>query len=260
MTSSAPPLLLVFPLFAALLGLVLGSFYTVCVHRYISEESIVWPGSHCPACGHPLAWWENIPLFSFLFLRGRCRTCKARIPLRYVIIEAVSGLLALILALRFGPGLPWLVYMLFGGIYITASFIDWELFILPDRLTLPAIPLAVLAAVFGLGMPWTTSVIGGAVGAGGFWFIQLAYRVLRKREGMGTGDIKLMASIGALIGWPLLPIAVFLSALSALAASVVFLRRPDADGLRTQVPFGPFLCLGAMTAALFGRDIMLWLL
>jgi leader peptidase (prepilin peptidase) / N-methyltransferase len=245
-----------FALFSLVLGLVLGSFYTVCVHRYISGESIVWPGSHCPACNHGLSWWENIPLFSYLALKGRCRSCRVAISIRYPAIEVVSGVWALALALKFGPTLPWAVYMVFGGIFIVASFIDLELFILPDMLTLPGALLAFVSAVLFLELDWRTSLLGALFGAGSFLIIQQVYFLIKKVEGLGTGDIKLMLLIGALLGWHALPVMIFLAACTGLLGSIYFLRMDGSQGMRTAVPFGPFLCLGAMLYILSGERLL----
>ena len=245
-----------FILFSLLLGLVLGSFYTVCVHRYITGESIVWPGSHCPACSRPLSWWENIPLVSYLALRGRCRTCRKTIPLRYPAMEATSAIWALALALKYGPTWPWAVYMVFGGIFIVASFIDFELFILPDMLTLPGSVLAFASAVLLLDVDWRSSLLGALLGAGSFLLIQRAYYLLKRIEGLGTGDVKLMLLIGALLGWQALPMAIFLAAFSGLLGSLYFLRKEGAQGMKTAIPFGPFLCLGAMLYIVTGERLM----
>ncbi|MFW6414711.1 MAG: prepilin peptidase [Thermodesulfobacteriota bacterium] len=249
-----------FLVFSALLGLVLGSFYNVCIHRYLQGGSILSPRSHCPNCSHFLSWWENIPLLSYLLLRGRCRECKAAISLRYPLVEALSGLWALLLAIKFGPGMPWLVYLLFGGILIVMSFIDFEAFILPDSLTLPGGMAAFLAATFLLGMPWQTSLIGGIAGAGIFLALQQGYKYLKGIEGLGTGDIKLMFLLGALLGWMALPLMILLGAVCGLLASLFYLAKNAKHGLQTAIPFGPFLNLGAMLYILFGPRIWQWYL
>lgn len=247
-----------FIILAGVTGLVFGSFYNVCIHRYLTGQSVVRPGSHCPDCGHPLAWWENIPLMSFLALRGRCRVCRRPISWRYPLVEAVAGLWAVLLALRFGWSPEWLVYFAFGGALIVASFIDLELFILPDVITLPGAVLAPLCAVFVLGQDWRDVLAGAAIGSGAFLAIQIVYRRLRGVEGLGTGDVKLMLLLGALIGPRGLPLAVFGGSLLGLAASLFYLRR--GEGLRTAIPFGPFLSLGGMLAMLAGDEFWLWYL
>ncbi len=247
-----------FPALAAVLGLVLGSFYNVCIHRYLSEESIVKPRSKCPKCGHRLSWWENIPLLSYLLLKGRCRACQEPISLRYPAVELISALWALGLALEFGPTLVFALYLVMGGLLIVASFIDFQAYILPDILTLPGAALAFAGAYFilypALGAPSPLdSLIGAVAGAGVFWLLQQIYRRLKGIEGLGTGDIKLMLLLGALLGWQALPMLVLAAAVSALFASLYFMLRSSGPALSTMVPFGPFLSLGGMLYVLFGK-------
>ena len=249
-----------FPILAAILGVCLGSFYNVCIHRYLTGETVNRPRrSYCPHCKATLTWAENIPLLSYVLLLGRCRHCKGRISPRYPAVEAISGLISLALALEFGLGWPWLVLMIFAGMLIVASFIDFSIYILPDGITLTGAALAWPAAVFVLGVPWLDSLLGALIGAGFFWLLQIFYRRFRGIEGMGTGDIKLMLMLGALTGWPLLPFTVLAAALTSLCASLYYLAR-DRQGMQTAVPFGPFLSLGAMLAVLYGDDVMRWYL
>lgn len=244
---------------ALILGLCLGSFYNVCVHRYLTGQSVVRPGSHCPACGHVLSWWENIPVLSYVLLRARCRSCKGGIHWRYPAVELLSGVLALLFAVTFGPTAQWLFYMVFLGIFLVASFIDLDSFILPDILTWPAAALAMASPLF-LPVGWAETVLGGVGGAGIFLLLQQGYLRLRGIDALGTGDIKLMLSLGALVGLSMLPLMILLSALSALLVAVVYLRRPEGQGMRTAVPFGPFLCLGAVLTLLWGDRILDWIL
>jgi len=244
---------------ALLLGLCLGSFYNVCVHRYLVGQSVVSPPSHCPACGHVLSWWENIPVVSYILLGARCRSCKGSIHWRYPAVELLSGVLALLFAVKFGPSLQWAVYMVFLGIFLVASFIDLDSFILPDILTWPAAALALSTPLF-LPVGWTETLLGSLLGAGMFLLLQQAYLRLRGIDALGTGDIKLMLSLGALVGLPRLPFMILLSALSGLLIAVVYLRRPSGEGLRTAIPFGPFLCLGAVLTLLWGDTMLEWLL
>jgi len=249
-----------FLLLSFILGLILGSFYNVCIHRYLHGQSILYPPSHCPKCKHCLSWWENIPLLSYTILRGRCRECKEAISSRYPMVEALSGIWALLLAIKFGPGIPWLVYLAFGGILIVMSFIDFESYILPDSLTLPGGAAAFLAATFLLGMHWQTSLIGGIGGAGIFLLLQQGYKSLKGIHGLGTGDIKLMFLLGALLGWPALPLTIFLGAICGLLASLFYLAKNARLGMQTAIPFGPFLNLGGMLYILFGPQIWHWYL
>lgn len=249
---------ILFPILALILGLVLGSFYNVCIHRYLTGESIVYPGSHCPECAHPLAWWENIPLLSYLLLWGRCRSCREKISWRYPVVEGLSGVWALGLALVYGPGWPFVVFLAFGGLLLVASFIDLELFILPDVLILPGCVAAPLCAVYLLHMDWQVSLIGGVAGGGTFLLLQLVYRLLRGVEGLGTGDVKLMFLLGCLLGWPALPLMILLSSVAGLLVSIVYLKKDSTQGMKTAIPFGPFLTLGAGIYVLAGE--WLWLL
>ena len=146
---------------ATLLGLLLGSFYNVCIHRYVSGESILFPPSHCPHCNQRLRFWELIPVLSYLLLRGQCARCHKPIHIRYPLVELLSGLTSGLLAWRFGPTLAFPVYLVFTGMLIVASGIDLECFILPDGITLGGTVLAVPAAVFALGMDWTDALLGG---------------------------------------------------------------------------------------------------
>lgn len=244
---------------AVILGLCLGSFYNVCVHRYLSGESIVFPGSHCPQCKHKLSCWENIPLVSYSVLRGRCSSCKEKIRLRYPAVEAVSGLLSLFLVMNFGLSLVYFVYMFFFGLLIIASFIDLEIYILPDIITLPGAVLAFLAS-FILPIAWQDALLGGLIGAGIFLLLQRAYRMIKKIEGLGTGDIKLMLMLGALTGWQGLPVVVFSSAAMGLVAALFYLKKSGSSAMQTPVPFGPFLALGAIIYILWGERIWLWYL
>lgn len=247
-----------FPILALVLGLCLGSFYNVCVHRYLVGQSVISPGSHCPACGHVLSWWENLPVLSYVLLGAKCRSCKGKIHWRYPAVELLSGLLALLFALKFGPTLQWLIYMVFLGVFLVASFIDLDSYILPDIMTYPAALLALSTPLY-LPVSWTETLYGSLVGAGLFLIVQQAYLRLRGLDALGTGDIKLMLSLGALVGLSQLPLMILLSALTALLVSVVYLRRPEAAGMRTAIPFGPFLCLGAILTVLWGDALTAFL-
>ncbi len=237
------------------IGACLGSFYNVCIQRYLSGESIIYPPSHCPRCGHKLSWKENIPIASFFLLKGKCAHCKEKISLLYPIVEIISALWAWSLAYRFGPSLQFLIYLLFGGLFIVMSFIDLQSYILPDIMTLPGAAMALISSHF-LGLSLQESLGGALVGAGIFLVIQKLYKKTRGIEGMGGGDIKLMLLIGALLGIYSIPFVVFFGALTGLLASLIYLKKDSSQGMTTQIPFGPFLCLGAMTFILF-KDIIL---
>lgn len=250
-----PQLVPFFPWAAGLLGLVLGSFYTVCVHRYLTEQSIVLPGSHCPHCHHPLSWWENIPLLSYVLLWGRCRACKTAISWRYPLMEALSATWAVAIAVRFGPCWLWVALMTVGGLFLVASFIDLVLYILPDALTLPGAALGIATGILGLDLTMEQSLIGAIGGAGFFWLLRFVYLKTKGIEALGMGDVKLMLMIGGLTGWMGLPAAILFAGVGALAFSPFFVWGSKDKG-RTPIPFGPFLCLGCMLALLWGDALM----
>ncbi|MGE4505705.1 MAG: A24 family peptidase [Desulfovibrionaceae bacterium] len=235
---------------SALLGLALGSFYAASAYRWINELSIVRPArSFCPSCAHPLSWRENIPLASFLIQRGRCRHCAAPIHWRYPSLELASLVWGGLAAWRFGPGAEWAVAMVFGGILLTASWIDLESYLLPDVLTIPGAVLAVAAFVFVLGPEgagraanWTanlkTSLIGLGLGGGVFLVLHYGYKWLRGADGLGLGDVKLMCLIGALLGPRALPFVILVGALSALLCSAAWVVRGRREAAATAESYG----------------------
>ncbi|MGX9366911.1 prepilin peptidase [Desulfoplanes sp. PS50] len=241
-------------LITLVLGLVLGSFYNVCIFRYLAGTSIVRPGSHCPGCGHVLSWWENIPVISYLLLQGKCRSCKAPISLQYPLVELLSGILSMLLALRFGLGPTWLIMLVLTGLLLVGSFIDLHIFILPDLITLPGAAIA-LGGSFFFPHGFVNALVGALAGAGLFLFIQQTYRLIKKIEGLGSGDIKLMLMLGAMTGWQGLPIMIFFSAMAGLMVSLVYLKKGEGRGMQTAIPFGPFLSMGALLYVLWGQEI-----
>ena len=227
---------------ATLLGLLLGSFYNVCIHRYVSGESILFPPSHCPHCNQRLRFWELIPVLSYLLLRGQCARCHKPIHIRYPLVELLSGLTSGLLAWRFGPTLAFPVYLVFTGMLIVASGIDLECFILPDGITLGGTVLAVPAAIFALGMDWTDALLGGLVG-GGRSSPYFVFKRLRGVDGMGFGDVKLMLMLGVLCGPLGLPLITLVAGVSALAAFLLIacLMPREAPLREMPIPAGPFL-------------------
>ena len=245
---------------ATLLGLLLGSFYNVCIHRYVSGESILFPPSHCPHCNQRLRFWELIPVLSYLLLRGQCARCHKPIHIRYPLVELLSGLTSGLLAWRFGPTLAFPVYLVFTGMLIVASGIDLECFILPDGITLGGTVLAVPAAIFALGMDWTDALLGGLVGGGTFLAVLLVFKRLRGVDGMGFGDVKLMLMLGVLCGPLGLPLITLVAGVSALAAFLLIacLMPREAPLREMPIPFSPFLSLGAFVHILAGQEILDW--
>lgn len=241
---------------AAVLGLVFGSFFNVCIFRFISRESIVYPPSHCPSCGHRLHPLDLIPVLSWLFLRGKCRYCHSPISLQYLVVELGTAFVFALTAFTFGFSTDTAVYIVFASLFIVASGIDARIFILPDAFTLGTAAPAFLAAVFLLGMPWQSSLLGGIVASGTFFAVQFLFSRIRGMEGLGWGDVKLMIPLGFLCGLPLIPMATLLSGLLALLAFPVIHAAKGGSMRNMRIPFGPFLCAGAWVTWLYGSIIM----
>jgi leader peptidase (prepilin peptidase)/N-methyltransferase len=263
---------------AGLFGAVWGSFFNVAIVRVPRGESIVRPGSRCPHCGAPVRPADNIPILSFVVLRGRCRSCRAPISARYPLVEALAGLLAAALWWKFVAADPsqaaavrlarFACYFAFGGVLLVLSFIDVATKLLPDVITLPAIPILYLSAFGAHGVNWQGRLIGAAAGYLFFRLIADFYYYVLKREGLGLGDGKLLAVIGAVLGWRALPFVVFVGAIvGALVSLPIALwqrhRQPDAAAeplRRVQIPFGPFLALAALVYLFGGPELVqLWL-
>jgi leader peptidase (prepilin peptidase)/N-methyltransferase len=253
---SDPALVRLFPWLAGLLGLLLGSFYSVCAHRYVVGQSIVLPPSHCPDCGHRLSWWELLPILGYVLARGRCVGCGGRISIGYPLLEIVSAAWAALAALKYGPTPLFLVLMAVGGLFIVASAIDLRTFLLPNRLTYPAAVLGVVAGWLTPGVGLQLAAYGAVGGYVVFWLLAVGYRSLRGVEGLGGGDVKLMLSIGGMCGAVGLPMAILMGSVAALACSPAFLWGGKGKKSAIPIPFGPFLCFGAMAQALLGLGAM----
>lgn len=233
---------------AAILGLILGSFYNVCIFRYISGESVVFPPSHCPHCLHRLAWYELPPVVSYLCLRGRCSYCGVRISLQYALVELLSGAVAGAIVWRFGLGPDFAVYLMAAGVLIVASGIDARIGVLPDVLLVPATLFAIPAGALVLGHGWLATLSGCLLGGGSFWFLSVLYRRFRGRDGLGLGDAKLMALLGALAVPLALPSIMFMGALLALTFVLISRHAP-----KVPLPFGPWLSISFFLHALLPR-------
>lgn len=239
---------------AFLLGVVVGSFLNVVITRLPRNKSLVTPASHCPVCGSPIRWHDNIPILSFLWLRGRCRGCRARISWRYPAVEAVTAWLFWLAAWRIGWQVELILVWLFLSALVAITGIDLEHQLIPDRITLPGIVLGFLANLLTHQVSWTDSLIGIFVGGATFFVI-----ILVSGGGMGGGDMKLGAMIGAFLGWRLTVLTIFFA---------VFLGGAIATGLlltgvrrrKDPVPFGPFLALGSVVNLFWGDTILLWYL
>jgi leader peptidase (prepilin peptidase) / N-methyltransferase len=241
-------------LVAGLFGLLVGSFLNVCIVRLPAEQSVVTPRSRCPGCARPIAWHDNVPVVSWLLLRARCRHCGARISALYPLVELATGLLWAWMAWRWGPGLLALKGALFTTILLGIAMTDAREYIIPDEFTIGGLVLGLVFAALGGAPELLRAVLGAGAGFTLLWVVGQGGTWLFKEEAMGGGDIKMMAMVGAFVGWQGVLLTVFLG---ALAGTVIFL--PLAlMGRRKLVPFGVFLALGAGITYLVGPAIVAW--
>ena len=239
---------------ALLLGLVLGSFFNVCIYRIPREMSIVAPPSHCPSCGKQLPFWLNVPLLTFLLLRGRCHFCRAPIGWRYPVVEGLTGLLFLLAFLHFGCTPELLKAGVLISLLVPITFIDLDFMIIPDEFSLSGIVIG-LAGSWWWGPGLVAALLGALGGWFSLWLVATGYRLLARRDGMGGGDLKLLALLGAFLGWrALLPIILLSSLVGALIGGGLMLARGK-DG-RYAIPFGPFLAGGGLVYLFFGPRLL----
>jgi leader peptidase (prepilin peptidase)/N-methyltransferase len=250
---------------AALWGALWGSFFNVAIHRVGLYESVMRPRSRCPSCGRPVRAVENVPILSWLFLRGRCRGCGVRISLRYPLVEALGVALALAVYWRFvaaGEGATvarlahFFVYFAFGGTLLVLAGIDLDHLLIPDRITYPAVPVFFVAGVLLGDVPPLELLLGAVIGYGVVALVAEAAWFLLKREGMGYGDAKLLMLVGALCGWLAVPVAFVGGALLFLLVVPPLFLFQRKKLISVQVPFGPFIAAVALAYALFGREIL----
>ncbi len=243
--------------FIFIFGLCIGSFLNVCIYRLPASKSIVHPRSMCSNCGTLIASYDNIPIISYLWLRGRCRHCRTKISLRYPIVEFLCGLFALGAYLKFDLTIEALIYFLFFAALMVVTFIDLDHRIIPDVITLPGIPICFAA---GFALPTITykdALLGILSGGGSLFLVAWTYSLITKKEGMGGGDIKLLAMIGAIVGWKGVLFTIFVASLvGTLAGLAVMLQ--SRKGLKLAVPFGPFLSIGSITYIFFGTPLITW--
>jgi leader peptidase (prepilin peptidase)/N-methyltransferase len=256
--------------FGFAVGACVGSFLNVCIHRLPAEESVVRPRSRCPHCAAPIPWHDNIPLLSWAWLGARCRACRARIPARYPLVEALTGGLAVLALARFGPTAAAGVAFGFTAALLLITFIDLDHRFIPDEVSLPGIVVGLAAAFLPGGVAPLDALAGALLGGGLLWAVAWGYERLTGVEGMGYGDVKLLAMIGAFLGWQSIPaVLVVASITGSLAGAFLIFARGGAGrarriaqrlgvgavpawmqraARRTEVPFGPFLALGAVLA------------
>ncbi|OQY13074.1 MAG: prepilin peptidase [Desulfobacteraceae bacterium 4572_19] len=240
------------------IGLCIGSFLNVCIYRIPAGKSIVFPGSACPNCNQFIRFYDNIPIISFLLLKGKCRFCKNRISFRYPAIELLTGVSSLLLFLKFGISIEWVIYFAFTATLITISFIDIDHQIIPDVISLPGILLCVAASFALPNITFIESITGLIAGGGSLYMVALIYYFLRKNEGMGGGDIKLLAMIGALIGWQGVLFTIFISSAAGTIGGVIIMILTRNNNSKLRIPFGPYLSAAAILYIAYGHQIIKW--
>lgn len=249
---------------AFIFGAIIGSFLNVCIGRIPKEESVLTPPSHCPKCKASIACYDNIPLFSYVWLRGKCRGCHERISPRYFVVELLMGLVALALFSRFDLSYTFFVSFVFAAALIVISFIDLDVRIVPDVISLPGIVVGLVFSVIGyfvfadsfeiLPTP-LSSLIGILVGGGFLLATAWAYEKFTGVDGMGGGDIKLLAMIGAFLGWPSVPVTLFVASILGSVIGIGLMVATGA-GRRLALPFAPFLCSGALAYLFYGSQLI----
>src|SRR5439155_4851243 len=244
--------------FAAAFGAVAGSFLNVIIYRLPFGKSVVWPSSACPHCGRELSWYENIPVASWLALRARCRTCRAPISARYPFVEALTAAMFAAAWWYYGPGVLLASRLVFGCSLIALFAIDLEHHLLPNAITLPGIVVGFVFSVFAE-PGWPSSLIGAIVGAGSLFAIAEAYYRVRGEEGLGMGDVKMLAMIGAFLGWKMVLLTLVLSSISGSIVGVAILLVKK-ESLKYALPFGTFLAIGALISAVAGDALLMWYL
>ena len=251
--SNLPPW--IFSLIGLAFGLMVGSFANVCISRLPKKQSVAFPASHCPKCNKPIHVMDNIPLISYLLLKGQCRNCKEKISIIYPAIELVTGLLMAAVFYRFGFSVECLIFAIVVPALVIITVIDIEHQIIPDIITLPGIPFGLVAGSYMNGM--FDSFMGLLLGGGMFWLLAEGYYRLRGAMGMGGGDIKYIAAAGALVGWVQVLFIIFVGALAGGIFGGIGMGVKKLDFL-SRIPFGPFLALATLISIFFGGPIIDW--
>jgi len=241
------------------LGLIIGSFSNVCIYRIPKNESIVFPASHCPNCRATIKAIDNIPILSYLLLKGKCRKCGEKISIRYPVVEFLTGAIYLLIFLIYGRSYQTLIYALLSSALIIISFIDLDVQIIPDEISLPGIIIGFALSFIVPYISYLNSILGIIAGGGIIFLIALAGLAIFKKEAMGGGDVKLSAMIGAFIGWKYIIVSLFIGFFIGAIAGIllILLKIRSRDDL---VPFGPFIVLGSFITLLWGENILSWYL
>jgi leader peptidase (prepilin peptidase) / N-methyltransferase len=240
-------------------GAIVGSFLNVCIIRLPKEESIIIPGSHCPQCNHPIKFYDNIPLISYLLLGGKCRYCKRSISAQYPLVEGTTAISSLLLFLKWGLSLSYFFYFSFVAALIIITVIDLYHQIIPDVISIPGIGVGLLGALIIPHITFFNSLLGILLGGGSLFVVATLYQWFFKREGMGGGDVKLLAMIGAFLGWDAVILTILLSSLIGSITGIIIMVLKGKD-FKYAIPFGPFLSLGAVIALFYKNEIISWYL
>lgn len=246
-------------LFLFILGAMVGSFANVVIYRLPQGQSVVTPRSHCFECKKTVPWYHNIPIFSFFILRGQCFSCKAKFSIRYSLVELLIAVVFVVSYQQLGWSWFLLEFLIFVSCLVIVSFIDIDYFILPDVFTLSGIVIGLVGAVLNPEREFLPAVYGVLMGGGFLWAIAYIYYAIRKEEGMGGGDIKLLAWIGAILGWSAIPFVILSSSLFGAVIGILFSFKSK-EGLQSVIPFGPYLAFGAVLYAFWGVEIGDWYL
>jgi len=239
------------------LGLIVGSFSNVCIYRIPRNESVIYPASHCPKCRTKIKPIDNIPLLSYILLKGRCRNCGSKISIQYPVVEFLTGLIYLIVYLIYGLSIQTLVYIILSSALIIIAFIDLQEQIIPDIISLPGIVIGLILSFIVPYMSFINSALGALVGGGIILIIAWVGSIIFKKEAMGGGDVKLAAMIGAFLGWRYTIISLFLGFfIGALVGIILILSKIKSK--EDMVPFGPFIVLGSIITLLWGEKILAW--
>ena len=243
-----------------MVGACIGSFLNVVIYRLPNNMSIVWPASRCPVCETPIRITDNIPILSYLFLLGKCRQCRSRIPGRYPLVELLTGLAAVASVLKFGPAPAAIVYFGFIAALIVITYIDIDVQKIYDKITLPGIVVGLVAAALMPQMRLLDSLLGVVAGGGSLYLVAWLYFAWKQRDGMGGGDIKLLAMIGAFIGWKGVILTIFIASFTGTVVGLLQMALSRNSPTSPRIPFGPFLSVGAVTYLFYGTDIIAWYL
>jgi leader peptidase (prepilin peptidase)/N-methyltransferase len=251
-------------IFIFILGSIIGSFLNVCIYRLPRGESLVYPSSHCVHCNHKIYWFDNIPFLSYLILRGKCRFCARPISFRYFVVELITALLLLTFYAYFGLGAKFFIFSILGIALIVSSFIDLEHRLIPDAITIPGMVIGLLISflfpsILGEIKPVNgllDSLAGLIIGGGSIYAMAVLGKLIFKKEAMGGGDVKLMAMIGAFVGWKLILLVFFLAPFFGAVVGIVVKIREKKD----TIPYGPYISIATIIAVLWGEKILRYLL